>query len=168
MVFENHFFTTKEMYREYVNKVLCRRMNRYGLACILIAVSLILVTARSNLMIAVVAGVCLIISLSVLLLFPSLALKQLLELDNNLHGGNRPECVVVFGEQIEMTEGKQRISVQYNQISRIYRLKTCNVLMFSKQNGILYVEDKFAIGNAVELESFLLQRCSQVSRIEKR
>jgi hypothetical protein len=40
--------------------------------------------------------------------------------------------------------------------------------MFTKQNGIIFLEDKFTKGNAKDFETFILEKCSQVERIEQR
>lgn len=55
-----------------------------------------------------------------------------------------------------------------SQIINIYRLKTCSILMFTKQNGILYLEEHFTVGNSTDFNGFILEKCVNVSRIEQR
>ena len=80
-------------------------------------------------------------------------IERLLEVDKSLHNGAHPECIVTFGQDVKLVEGKQEVSIEYHQIIGIYRMKTCSVLMFTKQNGIMYVETKFSIGNGENLKS---------------
>ena len=35
-----------------------------------------------------------------------------------------------------MTEGKYNIEITYGQVCRIFRMKSCNVLMYAKEKGI--------------------------------
>lgn len=168
MVFINRFYTTKQMYREYVNKVLCRRIYILGAVFSPAAALAFLFSIRNHPTAAAVEGVCFLVITSVMLFTPGLTLKQLLEADRKLHGGAHPECVVIFGGDIRMSEGNQSLTLQYDQVTRIIRLKTCNVLMFTKQNGILYVSGKFTQGNEADFETFILEKCSHVEQLEKR
>lgn len=168
MVFENRFHTTREMYKEYVGKVLCRRIYVLGSIFSVIAALAFILSIRGNQTMAAVEGVCLFILLAVMIITPGKVLKQLLETDKQLHNGEHPECVVTFGDHISLTEGKQTLAIEYAQIINIYRLKTCSVLMFTKQNGILYLEDHFTVGNSTDFNGFILEKCVNVSRIEQR
>ncbi|WP_279230038.1 hypothetical protein [Clostridium transplantifaecale] len=40
--------------------------------------------------------------------------------------------------------------------------------MFTKQNGILCLEDHFTVGNSTDFNGFILEKCVNVSRIEQR
>lgn len=168
MVFENRFYTTREMYKEYVRKVLCRRIYIFGTIFSVIAALTLISSIHESQTLAAVEGVCLFTLLSVIIITPGKVLKQLLETDRQLHNGENPECVVTFGENISMTEGKQTLTIEYAQIVNIYRMKTCSVLMFTKQNGIIYLEDRFTVGNNTDFNDFLLAKCVNVKRIEQR
>ncbi len=95
-------------------------------------------------------------------------LKQLMDVNKRLHNGESAESIISFGDDIKINEGKQSLTVEYSQITNIYRMKTCSILMFTKQNGVIYLEDKFTKGNAKDFEGFILEKCSQVERIEQR
>ncbi|MCB6416391.1 hypothetical protein LI221_15235 [Faecalimonas umbilicata] len=168
MIFENRFKTTEEMYKEYVYKVLCRGILVQGVIFSVIAgLTIPMVMGQSGIL-AAVEGVCLLILICVMVFVPRQTLKQLLKQQKRLHGGEFPESVISFGEDIQIVEGRQQMHFEYSLVERFYHLKTCNVLMIGKENGILYVPGAFTVGNPEEFEKFILMNCKNLKRIEKR
>lgn len=168
-MFENRFYTTKEMYKEYVNKVLCRTIYIWCIVLILIALLAIIAAISNNHKdIVFQESIGVFIVLCCIIFIPRITLRQLLQLDKTLHNGTHPECHVTFFDKITMVEGEQKITVEYENVRKIYRLKSCSVLMIGKQNGVLYVEDCFTVGNAEDFEKFILEKCTQVKKIESR
>lgn len=166
MQFESRFYTSREMYKEYVNKILCRKIIAEGvLLAALAAILCLMGILWDNKVFLVLGVVFLFIAIVTTLLTPKLTLERLLEVDKSLHNGAHPECIVTFGQDVKLVEGKQEVSIEYHQIIGIYRMKTCSVLMFTKQNGIMYVETKFSIGNGENFEKFILDKCPQVAKI---
>lgn len=168
MIYENHFYTTKEMYKEFVNKVLCRKIWFMGIAAVAIGVvSLILggILVKSNLI--MLSFACLFWAVASIIIAPRTTLKNLLNYDYKLHRGENPECIVSFESNIKMKEGRVSIEIEYDQITALYKLKTCNILMFTKQNGIMYVSDGFA-GESSDFEEFILKKCKNLKRIISR
>ena len=94
-------------------------------------------------------------------------LKQLLDYDKRVQGGEHPECVVTFGETIRMEEGNVSVEIQYDQIITWYHLQTCSVLMFTKQNGIMYKEDGF-VGDSSGFEKFIREKCVNLKKTASR
>lgn len=168
MSFENRFRTTEAMYREFVNKVLCRGMRRMAWAVALICVVGFLVGAVLEAApLLCLSAAALVLVLAVVLLSPRLMVRQLLDYDKRVQGGEHPECVVTFGETIRMEEGNVSVEIQYDQIIAWHRLQTCSVLMFTKQNGIMYREDAF-IGDASGFDQFIREKCVNLEKTAKR
>lgn len=69
---------------------------------------------------------------------------------------------------MKITRGKYNIEITYGQICKIYRLKSCNVLMFVKEKGIFYVRDNFVEKESEYFEEFLLEKCVNVKHMENR
>lgn len=158
------------MYREYVNKVLCRVIYIAGGILTLIAIIGIIMAMGDDKYqwLLVQEGIGLVFVLICMILIPRITLRQFLRLDQTLHNGEHPECHVTFSDKITIEEGEQRITVDYENVQKIYRLKRCSVLMIGKQNGIIYEENSFTVGNAEDFEKFILRKCRQVKYIERR
>lgn len=168
-MFENRFYTTKEMYKEYVNKVLYRKIYIVGIILILIALLAIIMAIGNNYSWLIFQeGIGAFVILCCIILIPKLTLRQLLQLDRTLHNGAHPECHVIFSDKITMEEGEQKITVDYENVQKIYRLKSCSVLMIGKQNGVIYEENSFTVGDAEDFEKFILKKCRNVKNIEER
>lgn len=160
MLFENRFYTTKEMYTEYVRYVLCRRIYRLGIPLTVLAFLGCALSLQHTPVIAAIEAVCGVIILAVLLTAPSAMIRQLTEADRSLHQGEQPECVVTFDEtSIHMTEGNQSLTLEYRQIKEVFPLKRCTALMFTRQNGILYSNDGFTVGNKEAFSQFIQDKC---------
>ena len=168
MLFENRFYTNKEIYKEFVNKVLCRKIYIIGLIIFVLALIMCIISIKENTVVATMEGVAAFIALFVVILSPKMTLSKYLELDSKLHNGEHPETIVTFWDKITLKEGKQIISIDYFQITNYYRLETCSVLMFSSQNGIIFVEDKFTKGKKEDFEKFIFEKCDKVNKIEQR
>lgn len=63
---------------------------------------------------------------------------------------NFQKALSVLVEDIQIVEGRQQMHFEYSLVERFYHLKTCNVLMIGKENGILYVPGAFTVGNPEE------------------
>ena len=168
MSFENRFSTTKAMYWEFVNKVLCRRTRQMAWIVALISIAGFLVgVVLKAAPLQWLADAALVLVLAVVILSPHLMLKQLVDYDKRVHAGEHPECVVTFGETIRMEEGNVSVEIQYDQIIEWYHLQTCSVLMFTKQNGIMYKDDAF-IGDASGFDKFIKEKCVNLKKTAKR
>ncbi|MBQ7668254.1 MAG: YcxB family protein [Clostridia bacterium] len=162
MKFESRYYTTKEMYKEYIFKVLCKHLTILG---IIVAVCAFLLSVifinESKLTVGLMLGAG-IISLLTAIFTPYVTLKQLLDLDSKLHSGVKYEVVVTFDDKITLTEGAQTISVDYSQIIKYHKLKTCSVLMFSNQNGVMFDENHFTVGNKEDFDKFIHEKCENL------
>ena len=110
------------------------------------------------------------ICLLIVIFTPKLALKNLLNFDRKLHNeaNVHPETIVTFDDKIKLTEGEQVTTIDYSQVNMYIRLKSFSVLMFTKQNGIMFREDKFTIGNKEDFEKFIFEKCHNVKSVIER
>ena len=160
MIFENRFYTTKEMYTEYVHHVLCRRIYRLGIPLTILAFLGCALSFHHAQIISAIEAVCGIIILAVLFASPAMMVRQLMETDLSLHQGEQPECAFTFDEtSIHMAEGSQSLTLEYSQIKEVFHLKHCTALMFTRQNGILCSKDGFTVGNKEAFDQFIHNKC---------
>ena len=143
-IYENRFFSTDEMLKEYIRRVIYRKIFLLGGIFALLALVMLLVTWRDGEPVFMaIFGICLFII-------------------RRLHNGQTFESVVRFGDRILMQEGTCSFACDYNQIVRLHKLSTCWVLMFGPRNGIMIVPDHFTIGDPDTFEAFLRERCPQM------
>lgn len=163
--FKSCFHPTQEMYKEYVRKVLCRKMRRSGFLLIGMAMlSCLIGILLSHTSFILIALFCLLFVTVTSTLTPNAMLKQLLT-QNAERSKQTAQYTVVFDKNIRIWEGNAFRTAQYSQIQAIYRLKSCSVLVLSDSNGILYSEKEITGGSAVEFQTFLLGQCPQIKRI---
>ena len=160
-IYENRFFSTDEMLKEYIRCVIYRKISLLGTLFALLSLVMLLVTWRDgDSALMAIFGVCLFIILVVLLFSPVLTLRQVKADNQRIHNGLLFETVVRFGDRILVQEGRFSFSCDYHQILQLH--KHCWVLMFGPRNGILLVPDRFTIGDPDGFEAFLRERCPQM------
>lgn len=160
--FENRYYSTNEMLREYINRVLCRKIFRFGSVIALLAlIFTVLSWVEKDLVFCAILGVCFLIVLLTMLLTAPLMMRQMKEDTQRLHNGQTFETVVRFGERILLQEGDFSFACDYGQILRIHRLQHSWVLMFGARNGIMLDPERFTIGTLEDFEQFLQERCPQ-------
>lgn len=169
MFFENKYFVNEKMLKEYVNKVLCRNVFVFGIIVIFFAIfESIFYYKSENFQMLTINIITIFICLFAILYIPKLTFSNLIELDKKLHSGERPEAIVTFEDKIKLVEGNQVLKIDYSQINSYIRMKNSSVLMFSKQNGILFVEDNFTVGTKENFESFILEKCPHIKKVAVR
>ena len=162
-IYENRFFSTDEMLKEYIRCVIYRKISLLGALFALLSLVMLLVTWRDgDSALMAIFGVCLFIILVVLLFSPVLTLRQVKADNQRIHNGLLFETVVRFGDRILVQEGRFSFSCDYHQILQLHKLSHCGVLMFGPRNGILLVPDRFTIGDPAGFEAFLRERCPQM------
>ena len=168
MIFESRYKVTKDIYKEYVYKVLCRDLILNGILIVLLSIFLCANLWGSNVSITLFL-VTFFVSIFCIIFVPIVSLKSLMKLDKKLTGDKEhPETIVTFSDKITLIEGEQKITIEYSQIEKYYRLKSFSILMFSKQNGIMFDENNFTKGNKEDFESFIIQKCNKVKKVIKR
>ncbi len=167
MKFENRYYVDKKMYEEYVSKVATRKIIVSCVIILIISIILLFIFKADSFKMTMSLAVG-ILALGIIIFIQPIYLKELLNLDFKLHNGEHPETVVTFDDKITLKEGNQQISIEYVQIKKYYRLKRSSILMFSEQNGIMFVEDNFTIGKKEDFEKFILEQCNNLDKIIER
>lgn len=165
-MFKNQYQPNRQMYKEYVVKILMRGYIVRGIVLIMIAgVTCVLLIRRSP-VIAVLEGITGGIILLSLLLMPDAITRSLLTQDQGIEG--LPLCTIVFYEDyIALTLPRAQSSIDYALIDAVYSLKTCYVL---KVNRNTYIVKKgcFVEGDESLFAAFLLDRCPNVDHLIKK
>lgn len=142
MVYEKTYRTSKEMYKEYIRRILCHSIN---IRLSLIAVALLVCAALTWNIRAVefawlfVAAFA--VTLFIMFIFPKFLLWRCLKNEKKIFHGAAPEYNIRFGDSIEYTCGDTTSVLRYDQFSAIVRLKTCRVLMMDGRPDILLPND---------------------------
>ncbi|MTK07851.1 MAG: YcxB family protein [Hungatella sp.] len=156
ILYENRYDTDDKMLSEYVHKVLCKRIYFMGAVFAPIAFIMIGITMMKKDYIQVaVFGVCLFILIFTILITPPLTIRQLKESNKRLLNGKDPEAVIQFGDNIKINQGTFSLTMEYNQILKIYELKHSYVLMFAKSSGIILDPAGFTIGDFNSFKEFI-------------
>ena len=151
------------MLKEYIRRVIYRKIFLLGALFALLSLVMLLVTWRDgDSALMAIFGIYLFIILAILVFSPSLTLRQVKEDNRRLHNGQTYESVVRFGDRILMQKGTFSFACDYSQILRLHKLSTCWVLMFGPRNGIMLVPDHFTIGDPDTFEAFLREHCPQM------
>jgi len=159
IVFENKYYSNDDMLSEYINKVILKKIKIQGFVIATVALIMVVFSViRNNTVYTAIYGVVLFITVTVLLLTPSMTLKQLKESDKKIHRGKKLQTRVQFGDKIYLSEGTFSLSIEYDQIIKQYDLEHSYVLMFGKKNGILLEPNSFVRGNFDDFKEFIKLR----------
>lgn len=156
MIFENRFTSTDEMMREYINKVICKKITLHAMllsALSLLVIIIVYILGEYELM--AISSVVLFSSICIFIFVPTLTFRQFKKSAESLHGGTNPETVVRFEDKISMSEGTINMTFNYSQIKRAIRLKHSYVLMIGKYNAIIVSPDHFTIGTFNSFVKFI-------------
>lgn len=158
--FENRYYSDDSMLSEYVHKVLCKRIYLMGAVFAPIAFIMTgIMLMKQDYILTAVFGVCLFIFIFTILITPPLTIRQLGESNKRMHNGKNHEAVIQFGENISISQGTFSLTIEYDQILRIYELKHSFVLMFAKSSGIIIDPNGFTIGDFNAFKEFIRTRC---------
>lgn len=154
--FENRYYATDEMLKEYAKEVLCWKTRRIGFFFALMSAIMLAVTVVGRDYIFMgIYGVCFFVTTVVAIVAAPLTYRQLKESGQRLNNGKECETVVRFGECIMITEGTFSLTVEYSQIEEIFYLEHSCVLMFGKTNGIMVDPGKFTEGSYLDFKIFI-------------
>jgi hypothetical protein len=92
------------------------------------------------------------------ILFPHLLVWRAQKNGKKQNDGIQPEVIVTFGDIIEMHEGMVHLTIPYQKVVRVVRLKYSYVLMLGKRNGVMLSPDHFTKGNFEEFKQFLREK----------
>lgn len=158
--FECRYYSTDQMLSEYVHRILCRNIFRFGTLIALVALMFAIFSwLNQDTPFFVLFGVCFLIVFLTRLFSPPLMLRQMKENDRRLHNGQKFETIVQFGDRILVREGTFSLACTYDQIIKIRPLKYSYVLMFGPRNAIMVSPEHFTIGTFDEFQTFIKERC---------
>lgn len=160
---ENRFLTNDYMLKEYTLKVLCKNILIYGSIVTLIGFFVFLNSLQKGHYMQVgLYGGATFICLITTIFSPYVTYKQLKISNFNIHNGKTPETVVIFDDKIYFYEGSFSIDIEYSQIKKLYKLKSCYILMFGKANGIVINPNTFINGTIEDFLILLNERCTNL------
>lgn len=164
-MFVNRFYGTDEMLKEYINKILCKKIRKKNIPFVIVALIVLCICINNH--DYVIAGIlaCAAFILSFIAIFmPVFMFKEIKKQDKIMHNGADPETIITFGDKIIMEEGDVTLSFAYAQIIKLYKLDLCWALMISKDNGIMIEPNSFDDKSCDEFEKFIYEKCENLKR----
>lgn len=162
-MFENRFYVTDKMIKEYIKKIVCKKLILMGAIISTLGIFLsVLSYAKGNKFMLGLYLTTAAISMVTTILTPMATFKEAKKNQEALHNGKRYETVVTFDDKIYMREGKFSIDINYSQIKKLHVLNHFCALMFGKNNGILFTKDGFSEGNFEDFMVFIKERAQNL------
>ena len=158
--FENKYLLSKDIIKEYVDKILLKKlMKRSRILAIISIVFLIFLLYKQDYVIALIYAVPTLIILCVLIIMPPMTVNEVLNNSKSLHGGVVMEAIYRFGDSITLLEGSITMNVEYSQVKKIHELDKICVLLIGKSNGIVLKKDSFSVGEYDDFKVFISDKC---------
>ena len=162
-MFENKYFSTDEMLKEYIIKVSCKKLIIKGTLMGILGVVLSMLALRKGESFGVYATATIIIIIATIVT-PIITYREVKKSDKALHGHKKHQTVVRFDDKIHMIEGSVNIEIDYAQIQEIHILKKSCVLMFGKYNAIMLEQNSFTKGTFDEFLVFIREKCVNLKK----
>ena len=168
MMFENRYISNKQMQREYVEHVICRKLILQGR---LLSV-LFLILAYYRYASGAGKDAALIFFWGVLMLGVSIVMP--IFICRKLEKKSEEACegavgtTIVFGDKIKVAKGSQKKTMEYTDVQQIYFLKHIIALSVSKYDGIFLSKEGFAQGDAKTFASWIEEKCKNAKVVERR
>lgn len=158
-LFENRYYSDYKMIVEFARKHMhgpkvLFMVIFWLLYGIILGLYLMDMTDYEGLSTIIGLGVCMLIITFMPNWFAWLTIRQ----TKKQNDGVMPECVVTFGDTIEIREGMVHLTVEYRKIQKVVRLKHSYVLKNGKRNGILLAIDGFTKGTFADFKQFLKEK----------
>lgn len=156
---KNEFFYNDNILKEYIIKVACKNILIYGNIFSLLNFMLIIYyIPQDNIFKISLYTTNFIILLLVTYISPFLYYKQIKKQGKNLHNNNKYKTITTFDDKIYVNEGSFSISFDYNQITKLHKLKNCYVLMVYKA-PIIIEQNSFTKGTVEDFLSLIKEKC---------
>ena len=160
---QNKFTTTDTMLKEYVIKIICKNLLVKGFIISTLGIIITFYHLLKYQYIQVgIFGSVTFICILVTIISPYVTYKQLKTSNLNLHNGNTPETNIIFDDKIYIREGSLSINIEYSQIKKFYKLKSCYVLIIGKSNGIIVDKNGFVNGTIDYFFTLIKQQCTNL------
>lgn len=151
-IFQNEYTMTIKLIKEYVYKILCKKIIFMGYIIFVLGIILFF-TFENQVVYAMITAS--FISVICALFTPIIAIKQIEETSKRLNNGKIEKTCIKFSNNIVMDEGKVHLEFEYNQIKQILETKNFIVLKTSEQSAILVFKEGFTIGKAEDFITFI-------------
>ncbi len=156
---KNEFFYNDNILKEYIIKVACKNILIYGnLFSLLNFMLIIYYIPQDNIFKISLYTTNFIILLLVTYISPFLYYKQIKKQGKKLHNNNKYKTITTFDDKIYVNEGSFSISFDYNQITKLHKLKNCYVLMVYK-TPIIIEQNSFTKGTVEDFLSLIKEKC---------
>lgn len=168
MDFESKFYLTNDIYKKYVNKAVCFNIRFICGILLIISLGLMFISYNSEFYLFILVCFCFFVLLMIFILYPIIIYNNLIYLKKKIHSDKKYEAIVSFGNDIRLVEGKQKTTIDYKQISKIYEIDDLVVLMYTIQNGIIVDLNGLLVGDKKSFYKYILKKCKKVKKIVKR
>ena len=168
MMFENRYISNKQMQREYVEHVICRKLILQGrlLSVLFFVLAYYCYASGSE------KDATLIFFWGVLMIGVSVAMpifiRYKLEKKSKEVREEDAGTTIVFGDKIKITKGSQKKTLEYTDVQQIYFLKHIIALSVSKYDGIFLSREGFVKGDAEAFASWIEEKCKNAKVVERR
>ena len=159
-MFECRFKADDSVIKEFVNKVLARKLISQGIFMFVIAIIFMALSTRGNhSMLTGVYIVVALVSLFSVFYAPKKMMANFKKSDKAFFNGKADETIIRFDDKITVTEEPAQVSFTYEQVEKIMVYNIICVLMVSKSNGIVIKKDGFGEKSFDEFLAFINEKC---------
>ena len=164
-MFVNRYYGSDEMLKEYINKVLLKKMRKKNLIFAIIAIIIMVICIIDQAyMIAGVLACCAFMMVFLYIATPRIMMREIKKQDRILHNGESHETIITFGDKIVIEEGDVTISTAYSQITKLHKLDLSWVLMTGKDSCVMIEPNSFVDKAIDEFEVFICEKCPNMER----
>ena len=154
-MFENEYVFNRDLTKEYVYKILGKRIMIVGFG--LFIISIILFFIETGTMKYAMLG-CALVGIIYAIITPIRLVNVLEKNAKRLNNGKIEKTRVVFGDNIVMDEGKAHLEFEYSQIEKIVETKNLLALIIGNNASILVLKDGFVKGTQEEFMKFINEK----------
>lgn len=151
-MFENEYTMNRALTKEYVFKIIGKRMMIIGLSIFILGIILFLSLDDGMRYVMLTCG---FIGLFCAIATPIIMINNLETASKRLNNGKIEKTKVAFKDNITMDEGKVHLEFEYSQIKQIVETNHFIVLKLGDNSAILVFKDGFTKGNKEEFIKFI-------------
>ena len=167
-MFENRYVSNKQMQREYVEHVICRKLILKGrlLSVLFLVLAYYCYASDAEKEAAliffwgiVIAGVSIV---------TPIVIRRKLEKKSKDVWEEDAATTIVFGDKIIIRKGSQKKTMKYTDVQQLYFLKHIIALSANKYDGIFLSREGFTKGEAETFASWIEEKCKNAKVMERR
>ncbi|WP_317366884.1 hypothetical protein [uncultured Tyzzerella sp.] len=159
IILKNEFLINDNILKEYIVKIACKNILIYGTFFSFASFILSVLSIRQNHTFQL--GLYLAIFIVLLLttyITPFLLYKQIKKQGKILHNNKTYKTITTFDDKIYFNEGSFSTTFEYKQITKVYKLKTCYVLMAGKI-PIIIEQNSFIDATLEDFLQLIKEKC---------